>query len=273
MKLKAVFFDAFGTLFDTDRINELVCEKVVSDISKTEKKIYQADLSKMWSLKWSKLAKNHCDQKKDFWTLREVVQKSLISALLHLGYKPTETTTKKWVSLFLDSFSTRTRPQPGAKEALEELKKIGMKLGVISDADSNMFHSLIEETELYDYFDFFVVSDKIHAWKFSKEPFQIALSLSSVEPGEALMVGNSLEEDVKVARSSGIHTAYFVKNENTSTIETMEICADSKQAHPFLSSETSEIFKDITNSNLKPEWVITDLRDVPKIIKMINGML
>ena len=86
--------------------------------------------------------------------------------------------------------------------ALEELRRHGLKIGLISNTARDLeafvlHHRLDVDTAL---------SSRAHGWtKPHRSIFEAALARLEVEPGEAAMVGDSPRDDIEGARALGIH--------------------------------------------------------------------
>lgn len=88
-------------------------------------------------------------------------------------------------------------------EALEELRRRGYRMGVISNADGRV-DALLESVGLRPYFDFVIDSAVVGVEKPDPRIFRMALERMGVEPEEALYVGDIYEIDVVGARGAGM---------------------------------------------------------------------
>ena len=89
-------------------------------------------------------------------------------------------------------------------ETLEELRRRGYRLGVISNSDGRI-EALLESVGLRPWFDFVIDSGEVGIEKPDPRIFRIALDRLGVEPAEALYVGDIYEIDVVGARAAGMH--------------------------------------------------------------------
>lgn len=87
--------------------------------------------------------------------------------------------------------------------ALRELKRRGLKLGVISNFDSRLY-DVLRACRLDHFFDSIHISTRVGAAKPAPAIFQAALSHYGIEPGQVWHVGDSLREDVEGARAAGL---------------------------------------------------------------------
>jgi putative hydrolase of the HAD superfamily len=97
-----------------------------------------------------------------------------------------------------------------ALPVLEELRRLGQKLALVSngvrDLDAFVLHHGLDVDA--------AVCSRAHGWiKPHETIFRAALERLGVEPSEAAMVGDSLEDDVEGARALGMR-AFLVDREN-----------------------------------------------------------
>ena len=97
---------------------------------------------------------------------------------------------------------------PHVKMALTDLLKMGVRMGVVSDAPRLSVWLRIVGLGLHHYFEHVVTFDDTGEKKPSPKPFKKILSLMETEPGEAIMVGDWAERDIKGARALGMRTAW-----------------------------------------------------------------
>ena len=92
---------------------------------------------------------------------------------------------------------------PDVVPALEELRGAGLRLAIVSNWDSTLVE-LLEAHALSRRFDAVLVSALEGTGKPASEIFHRACRALSVDPAEALHVGDSLEEDYEAARTAGL---------------------------------------------------------------------
>ena len=97
---------------------------------------------------------------------------------------------------------------PNVNSTLISLSKLGLKIGVVSDAPSREAWLRICTVNLHHIFDSVVTFDDTGTHKPSPEPFKKILSLLNVLPEESLMVGDWPERDVIGAKKLNMKTAF-----------------------------------------------------------------
>lgn len=83
----------------------------------------------------------------------------------------------------------------GAREVLLELRKKGIKVGIVSNAFPPT-HKLIDRLNLYKYVDHVFLSCDLGAWKPNRQIFLAALERMHASAEGSIMVGNKIATDV-----------------------------------------------------------------------------
>ncbi|OUX30207.1 MAG: hypothetical protein CBE24_07010 [bacterium TMED264] len=107
---------------------------------------------------------------------------------------------------------------PNVHKTLMSLVKLGVKLGVVSDAPSREAWMRIYYLNLYHYFDVVITFDDSGERKPSSKPFQLCLKTLRLEPEETIMVGDWPERDVVGAKKIGMRTAFARYGDTFGTI-------------------------------------------------------
>ena len=92
---------------------------------------------------------------------------------------------------------------PETLTVLNSLKASGLELGIISNFDSRLFN-VLRGLGLIDLFDTVTISSLAHAAKPAPRIFQTALAKHALDPDEGMHVGDSVRDDVGGARAAGL---------------------------------------------------------------------
>lgn len=87
---------------------------------------------------------------------------------------------------------------------LERLKMDGYKLALISNTDCFTTEEVLDKYDLKKYFDEIVFSYKVNLLKTDPKMYEMILEKLKVDKSDALVVGDSIETDVKGAKNAGI---------------------------------------------------------------------
>ncbi len=99
-------------------------------------------------------------------------------------------------------------PYPHVYSTLNSLLKLGIKMGVLSDAPAKEAWLRIAFLNFQHTFDAVVTFDDTGERKPLPGPFQKILEKLEVSPQEALMVGDWAERDIQGAKKVGMKTAF-----------------------------------------------------------------
>ncbi len=100
---------------------------------------------------------------------------------------------------------------PGVEVMLQQVRGMGLKVGVLSNAKSDWaIKEILQRRGLTGYFDSVLTSAAMGIRKPRPEPFHEILKLLNLQGREAVMIGNSKEADVAGAKPLGIRTIQVV---------------------------------------------------------------
>ena len=99
-------------------------------------------------------------------------------------------------------------PYPHVYSTLNKLLKMGIKMGILSDAPSKEAWLRLAYLNFHHIIDAVVTFEDTGKRKPSPEPFQLILEKLNVKAEEALMVGDWAERDIIGASKLGMKTAF-----------------------------------------------------------------
>ncbi len=137
------------------------------------------------------------------------VGKPLEVILRELGYPTDEATAARFVDTYrahyAGHFNEHTRLYAGVEAMLEYLRSAGVKLALVTTKHQAQADFTVEAFGLAHWFDY------VHGWQEGRqhkphpEPVRTALQRLGVQPGDAIMVGDS-EQDIESAKAAGVAT-------------------------------------------------------------------
>ncbi|MBN1448577.1 MAG: HAD-IA family hydrolase [Bacteroidetes bacterium] len=133
-------------------------------------------------------------------------------------------------------------PYPHVHMTLFTLARMGLKLGVVSDAPKLEAWLRLCSLNLHHIFDAVVTFEDTGERKPSPIPFQRVLGMMDVLPAQAIMVGDWEERDIHGARNIGMRTAFARYGD---TFNTGDSIAD------FDLTDIRDLIDVITNINRK----------------------
>jgi len=136
---------------------------------------------------------------------------------------------------------------PYLDEVLTELKRLGYKLGVITNTVTSREEHVrmaLRRIDVEKYFDVVVTSVDVGFNKPDERIFLTALKTVNVKPEEAVMVGNRISADILGGNRIGMKTIFYKWNERYSD--------------------------EVTSPEEQPTRVINSLKELPKILTEIE---
>ena len=188
--MKAVFFDLDNTLIDFMRMKEASVNAAVEEMISEGLKIDRdTALKEIYDIyREEGIEDTFIFQKFLMKTNKKIDYKMLSAAIVN--YRRVQ--------------SGLIKPYSHVMKVLLQMHKMGLKLGIITDAPELKAWMRLTELGIQDFFDVVVAKTDDSEFKPSKQPFLKATSLLGLNPENCIMVGDSLERDIKGAQSVGM---------------------------------------------------------------------
>ncbi len=192
--MRAVLFDLGGTLIDT------------ADIFEIWRRTLEAHGIKR-SLREISLAHKEIEKQLDPKDYPRLSDEFYITWNLHilekLGIrKNVQSLARKISGEWWDHSDVRLYPD--AEEALKQLKKMGLKMGLVTNGFQSDIDQILPKVGLANFFDVTVGVDAVGKTKPDREIFLYTLKKLGVSPQAALFVGDQMETDYEGARKAGL---------------------------------------------------------------------
>ena len=205
MRDNHLFFDLDRTLWDFEKNSEIALHILFHDLNlhleiedfhkfHTEYKEHNALLWKMYGA--GKLSKE---------VLRsDRFRKALASFGVH-----DETIIERFSDGYVELSPIQTALFPQALETVQELKKSGYQLHMITNGFREVQTVKIENCGLAPYFQELICSEDIGKNKPDKDIFHHAMRLANCNVSQSVMIGDDYEVDILGANAVGMHTIHF----------------------------------------------------------------
>ncbi len=192
--IKACIFDLDNTLLDFMRMKRESVEMAVEAMIDAGLKIKkEAAIEKIFKL----YAETHIEDQKIFDRFLEI----------ELGYVDYKILAAGIVA-YRKAKTANMILYPHIRFVLTELLRMGLKLGVISDAPRLQAWTRLAEVGLHTIFNAVVTWDDTGIRKPKPEPFLAVLKKLDVKPNESIMVGDWAEKDIYGAKEVGMITVF-----------------------------------------------------------------
>ena len=207
--MKAIAFDAYGTLFDVFSITALGEELFPG------KGDALAQLWRLKQLQYSTL-RSLMGRHRDFWGLTE---DGLVYAAKSLGLDLTP--DKRW--RLLDAYLTLAA-FPNVKPGLEALRERGLRLAILSNGEPRMLEAAARGAGIIDLLDAILSVEEVKIFKPSPRVYQLAPERLGVRPFEMGFVSSN-NWDIAGAASTGLET-FWIQRRAAEPSEELGFTAD-----------------------------------------------
>ena len=194
--IKAIIFDAYGTLFDVNSAAEKCKDKIGDKWEGFANYWRTTQLEYTWL---RSLMKKH----KDFWQITEdSLDKSMKAFKINIEMKNELLNLYKVLS-----------PYPEVKETLEKLKEKKYKLAILSNGTPSLLHELVNNNNLKNLFDDIFSIEEVKVYKPSSKVYEIPIKKYNIKNEEvAFLSANTW--DVSGGGNYGFTSIWVNRNNN-----------------------------------------------------------
>ena len=194
--VKALAFDAYGTLFDVFSVTAL-CEQLYPGKGN--------QLAQIWRVKQLQysLMRSLMGRHRDFWGLTE---DGLVWATKNLKLDLPADNKKKLMDAYLSLAAF-----PDVKPGLEALKKQGIKLAILSNGEPKMLEAAAKSAGIRELLDDIISVEEVKIFKVSPRVYNLGPERMKVRnPELGFVSANSW--DIMAAASAGLRTLWIQRS-------------------------------------------------------------
>jgi len=192
--IKAIIFDAYGTLFDVNSAAEKCKSKIGDKWESFANYWRKTQLEYTW-------LRSLMGRHKDFWQITEdSLDKSMKAFKINIEMK----------SELLDLYK-KLLPYPEVKETLEKLKEKKYKLAILSNGTPALLNELVESNNLKNLFDDIFSIEEVKIYKPSLKVYDIPIKKYNIQKEEvAFLSANTW--DVSGGGNYGFSSVWVNRN-------------------------------------------------------------
>ena len=195
-KIKAIIFDAYGTLFDVNSAAEKCKEKLGDKWEGFANYWRTTQLEYTWL---RSLMRRH----KDFWQITEdSLDKSMNFYNIDNAMRSELLNLYKVLSPFTE-----------VRDALNKLKQSNYKLAILSNGTPDLLNELVVSNQLKDIFDDIFSVEEVGIYKPDWKVYDLPINKYNIEKNEVLFLSANTW-DVSGAGNYGYNTAWVNRNNN-----------------------------------------------------------
>jgi 2-haloacid dehalogenase len=174
--IRAILFDAYGTLFDVYSIAE-VAETIFPG--------HGAELAANWrdkQIEYTRL-RTLCDRYSDFWS---VTRDALEYSCECLGLNLLQAHRDRLMSGYANLKSYRENG-----EALAQMRSAGLQLGILSNGTPAMLKTALDASGLAEFFSHVISVDQVKKYKTAPEAYQLGLAAFQMPTRDIMFVSSN----------------------------------------------------------------------------------
>ena len=194
--IKAIIFDAYGTLFDVNSAAEKCKSKIGDKWENFANYWRKTQLEYTW-------LRSLMGRHKDFWQITEdSLNKSMKAFKINIEMK----------NELLDLYK-KLSPYPEVKETLEKLKEKKYKLAILSNGTPALLNELVESNNLKNLFDDIFSIEEVKIYKPSSKVYDMPIKKYNIQKEEvAFLSANTW--DVSGGGNYGFNSVWLNRNNN-----------------------------------------------------------
>ena len=176
MPIRAIIFDAYGTLFDVYSIGALA-ERLFPGKGSA--------LAELWrdkQIQYSQL-RTLCSTYKPFW---EVTQDALVFSCRKLGLD----LDLEAQNMMMGQYA-KLQPFPENLAVLRQLKATGMKLAILSNGNPEMLAAVVQNAQMEDLFSHVISVETVKKFKTAPEAYQLGTDLLGMPARDIVFVSSN----------------------------------------------------------------------------------
>lgn len=132
-----------------------------------------------------------------------------IQSILEDWGKPLFPHTKNLYRLYWEALLAGSCPEPGILSCMEELKELGITMGIGTDMTAMMQYEKLEYYGMAPYISHMVTSQEAGVEKPHRTFMELCIRKSGGKPEECLFVGDSFKKDVCGAAACGMKAVWY----------------------------------------------------------------
>jgi putative hydrolase of the HAD superfamily len=194
MTIKAVLFDVDNTLVDFMRMKQIAVEMAIDYMISAG---LPGRKEEIYTEIFAHYRQTHIESQK---------------ALEHIIEKRAGSVDRKILAMGIIGYQRGrdmyTYAYPKVEVTLKEIIRMGLKVGVVSDAPSEQCYNRLARLHLIPWLDVVVTYDDTQEYKPSEKPFRLALERLGLGPKEVLYVGDWPQKDIVGSKKVGLVTVF-----------------------------------------------------------------
>jgi 2-haloalkanoic acid dehalogenase type II len=202
--VRAVLFDFGGTLYDYETLAPGDRESLELLASLAGARCGGDDVHRAYRAALRRVFRDYVQR--EYYLHRDMFREAAVAALRELGAEADPDHLRRYRESQWAFHRRDFRLREGVPETLTELRRRGLRLGIVSNIDRDQLDHLGALAGLDRYFDWLLSSEEAGSCKPHRRIFARALERAGCEAAQALFVGDSLAQDIAGANGAGLRS-------------------------------------------------------------------
>lgn len=202
--LKTVIFDLDNTLYDYDFCDRQATETLMTYLQ------FEMNIMKSQGLEYLDMAKSIVKSRLGNVAASHNRMLYMQTICELAGKKPMGHAIDMY-DAYWDSFLKNMELFPYVEKLFAILKNQKKKIAILTDLTAQIQHRKIRQLNIERDIDYFVSSEEAGEEKPSSQIFKVIMEKTGCQKDEVIMIGDSLEKDIKGAQKYGINGLWFAK--------------------------------------------------------------
>jgi putative hydrolase of the HAD superfamily len=207
---KAILFDLDDTIiiFPSRRFSGIEAAEEFRDSIAPLTPEDLGDAMEEYSIRFWADAENHTRWRFNLRDARAHIASQVFAGLSAGAPTLTPTLAQAYASRFHEAREAAVACDPGAIETLDELRRLGVKMALVTNGDGTGQRKKIVRFDLGGRFDHIQIEGEVGFGKPDPRAYLHAMETLGVGPAETWMVGDNLEWEVAAPQRLGIHSIW-----------------------------------------------------------------
>ena len=207
MFYKGIIFDLDNTLYSYTNSHAIALQETLIYISTT----FQIDIQQLNS-KYTKISNS---LKYELVNTASCHNKNIYLKQLLENHKIQLDQLETINNIYWTTFLNAATKYEGVKEFIEWNRQIGIKIGILTDYETEYQIKKLHKLGLLEYIDVIVTSEEIGIEKPSSQMFQIILNKMNLKNSEVIMIGDDYKKDIEGANNMNIFNYWYTQTHTT----------------------------------------------------------
>lgn len=202
--IKAVVFDLDNTIYDYDKCDRYAMDKLrryCMDTFSMKEADFDTLYGKVKEIVKERLGMVGASHNRMLYAqnFMELLKEKPVSHAL------------EFYDTYWNAMLTYMKPYEYVLPLFERLARSGIQIAVLTDLTVHIQHRKIRKLGIADYVDVLVTSEEAGKEKLDEAMFGLVMDKLQLLPEQVIMLGDSLEKDIKGAKTAGMHSILITR--------------------------------------------------------------